>query len=214
MGELSNNKSIESKRRGRRYRTELTGREALLIAAMKWFSRIGYEGVGLRTIAADAGVDIALVSRLFGSKAQLWIAVIDYLAECQEIHREQLMNIYNDNQLSLQGKLSEYIKIFVDISFEMPELSSFLMLEIVNPGERLAMINKKLIHPFVMIFQPLVEECIENKIIHATDASIYLRMLFSGISMSIISAGISEQSDERCELKGKILANALKIYIK
>jgi len=40
------------------------------------FARQGYEATPLREIAADAGVDVALVSYHFGSKLGLWKAIV------------------------------------------------------------------------------------------------------------------------------------------
>jgi AcrR family transcriptional regulator len=51
-------------------------RAAILSAAHVLFSRDGYDRVGVRDIAAAAGVNIALVNRYFGSKEKLFIAVI------------------------------------------------------------------------------------------------------------------------------------------
>ncbi|MDM7928024.1 TetR/AcrR family transcriptional regulator [Blastomonas fulva] len=52
------------------------GRKALETSAMLRFARQGYEATPLREIAADAGVDVALVSYHFGSKLGLWKAIV------------------------------------------------------------------------------------------------------------------------------------------
>jgi AcrR family transcriptional regulator len=49
-------------------------REQILEAARRQFAAHGYDGVGLRAIAADAEVDVALVSYYFGSKNSLFVA--------------------------------------------------------------------------------------------------------------------------------------------
>jgi AcrR family transcriptional regulator len=51
-------------------------RLALLAAARARFIRESYENVGLRDIAGDVGVDVALVSRYFGSKEDLFREVL------------------------------------------------------------------------------------------------------------------------------------------
>ena len=56
----------------RRRRDKAATRAALLDAARLRFSRQGFDGVGVREIAADAGVDAALVFRYFGSKRELY----------------------------------------------------------------------------------------------------------------------------------------------
>jgi AcrR family transcriptional regulator len=51
-------------------------RQAMLVSARSRFLQESYENVGLRDIAADAGVDVALVSRYFGSKEELFKEVL------------------------------------------------------------------------------------------------------------------------------------------
>lgn len=54
-----------------------SSRRRIFEAARIRFSACSYEGVGIRDIAADAGVDPALVIRHFGSKEELFRAVAD-----------------------------------------------------------------------------------------------------------------------------------------
>jgi AcrR family transcriptional regulator len=52
-------------------------RGAILAAARARFARHGYDGTRLRDVAADADVDVALVSYHFGSKDGLFAAAMD-----------------------------------------------------------------------------------------------------------------------------------------
>lgn len=61
--------------RGRRPGTSTT-REALVEVARRKFAETGYDGTSLRTIAAEAGVDPALVAHFFGSKENLFREVL------------------------------------------------------------------------------------------------------------------------------------------
>jgi AcrR family transcriptional regulator len=51
-------------------------RETMLASARRRFLEESYENVGLRDIAGDAGVDVALVGRYFGSKEELFQEVL------------------------------------------------------------------------------------------------------------------------------------------
>lgn len=53
-------------------------REAILTAARSHFSSIGFEGGTIRGIAAEAGVDPALVLHYFGSKEGVFRAAVDF----------------------------------------------------------------------------------------------------------------------------------------
>jgi len=51
-------------------------REAILRAGVEAFTRAGYDGVGVREIAAAAGVTAMLVNRYFGSKERLFAEAV------------------------------------------------------------------------------------------------------------------------------------------
>jgi AcrR family transcriptional regulator len=55
-----------------RPRNAAATREAILNSAIRNFARAGYDGVGVREIASDAGVTAMMVNRYFGSKEQLF----------------------------------------------------------------------------------------------------------------------------------------------
>jgi AcrR family transcriptional regulator len=65
-----------TRRAGRRPGSSGT-REAIENAARRNFGELGYERTTIRAIAEEAGVDPALVVHFFGSKQQLFLAVID-----------------------------------------------------------------------------------------------------------------------------------------
>jgi AcrR family transcriptional regulator len=52
-------------------------RAAILQSAIRNFARSGYDGVGVREIAADAGVTAMMVNRYFGSKEQLFAEAVE-----------------------------------------------------------------------------------------------------------------------------------------
>ena len=55
----------------------LTTREAIARAAGRMFEAQGYTGTSVRAVAAEAGVDPALVIRHFGSKERLFLDTMD-----------------------------------------------------------------------------------------------------------------------------------------
>lgn len=59
-----------------RARSAEATKQAMLVAARKRFLQESYENVGLRDIAGDVGVDVALVSRYFGNKEDLFREVL------------------------------------------------------------------------------------------------------------------------------------------
>lgn len=59
-----------------RRRNAAATREAILLSAREAFARLGYDGAGVREIAAGAGVTAMLVNRYFGSKERLFAEAI------------------------------------------------------------------------------------------------------------------------------------------
>jgi AcrR family transcriptional regulator len=64
------------KRTGRRPGPSAT-REAILKAARSQFAELGYDRTTIRSVAAEAGVDAALVLHYFRTKQQLFLAVVE-----------------------------------------------------------------------------------------------------------------------------------------
>ncbi len=52
-------------------------REAILIAARRQFSTLGYDRTSLRQIALEAGVDPTLVTHFYGDKQRLFVQVVE-----------------------------------------------------------------------------------------------------------------------------------------
>ncbi len=67
---------MRGRRSGRRAGSSGT-RDAIAQAARRSFAAYGYDRTTIRAIATDAGVDPALVVHFFGSKQELFLAVMD-----------------------------------------------------------------------------------------------------------------------------------------
>lgn len=75
-----------------RARNAATTRAAILDAARRRFVRESYDTVGLREVAADVGVDAALVCRYFGSKEELFNEVLASTGDASEIFQGEVAN--------------------------------------------------------------------------------------------------------------------------
>ncbi|MET0863424.1 MAG: TetR/AcrR family transcriptional regulator [Nakamurella sp.] len=62
---------------GPRRRDAMATRQALLEAARSRFIRLGFDGTTLRDVAADVGVNLALIKRYFASKEGLFKAALE-----------------------------------------------------------------------------------------------------------------------------------------
>jgi AcrR family transcriptional regulator len=68
-------------------------RAAILASAREAFARAGYDGAGVREIAANAGVTAMLVNRYFGSKEKLFSEVIERAFDVQHLLQGQRGNL-------------------------------------------------------------------------------------------------------------------------
>jgi AcrR family transcriptional regulator len=62
-------------------------RADILAAARSRFASEGYDGTTLRAVAADVGVDAALLIRYFGSKRDLFAAAVDFTIELPDLSK-------------------------------------------------------------------------------------------------------------------------------
>jgi AcrR family transcriptional regulator len=70
-----------------RQRNARLTRNRLLEAARQQFLQQGYQGTSLRSIAAQAGVDVMLIHRYFGSKRDLFTEATDISGNVPAAHR-------------------------------------------------------------------------------------------------------------------------------
>lgn len=75
---------MSARRTGRRA-GETSTREAILEAARARFALHGYDGASIRAIAADAGVDPALVHHFYGTKERLFVEATRFPAVPSEL---------------------------------------------------------------------------------------------------------------------------------
>lgn len=75
---------VAVKRRGRRPGPSGT-RAGIARAARRQFAELGYDRTTIRSVAAEAGVDPALVLHYFGSKQQLFLAAVDLPFEVSDL---------------------------------------------------------------------------------------------------------------------------------
>jgi AcrR family transcriptional regulator len=201
--------------RGRRRAGAESGREALLSAAMGAFARLGYEGSSLRALGAAGGVDMALVGRLFGSKAALWDAVVDRLAERQAEQAEQLANLADMAREDPDDAFRRFIRFFADLSFEMPAFPAFLLQEAANPGDRLDALVSRLVKPFRDRCRPIIQAALDAGVVQGKDADMVFGMLVAAISLPMVSPALFTGQEEISEtLRDALADEAIALFVR
>jgi AcrR family transcriptional regulator len=200
--------------RGRRPSTGVPGREALLQVALTHFAKYGYEAATLRRLAGEAGVDVALVARLFGSKAKLWAAVVDELVKHQASRADKLLQIEQLSRQDSKAAMAELIRLLADLSVELPALAAFLIHEISNPGERMTTVLERLVAPFRRGCVPVIAAAIKDGHLRSASPALTFAIMISAISIPISAPGIiGNRAKSNAKLRDEVLVEMTRILL-
>lgn len=118
-------------------------RGKILKAAAEAFSDHPYESVTIREVAKDAAVKHQLIAYYFGNKEELWKTVVEFLYdEFNEIGSFS----FSDSSLSAEEQLKLHLRGMIEFTWRKPELFRIVMKEMVNPGPRMEVIKKHMLH--------------------------------------------------------------------
>jgi AcrR family transcriptional regulator len=134
-------------------------REVILEAALEAFSRDGYEGASLPTIARAAKVGHPLIHYYFGSKDNLWHQTVEYafgdlMAEAATIEAAS-------RDLSPIDRLRVLIRTFSLFSARHPSHLGLIMSEWRAKSERLTWLNDNYTGTFVRSLRRILLEARE-----------------------------------------------------
>jgi AcrR family transcriptional regulator len=146
--------------RGRRRKGEgLDLRRAILDAAEQLFSAHGFYGVTTRQVAAEAGVDTALIHYYFDSKRGLFDAVFARRAEILNLERSAALSAYeaaNAGALTARGVIAAFIDPLVERALrgEAGWKNYFRLVALVNNtpawgGETMHRFFDPVVHQFI-----------------------------------------------------------------
>lgn len=135
-------------RQGRRSdETAERTKEDIIKAALSEFAERGFEGSSLRDIAGRARTTHGLIRHHFGSKEEVFRAVVDYAVNMYA--REQLPVIHSLSEAdfaNVQTLIEAHKKLlrgFARISARNPEVMRILMFEAASSSQRMAYIYER-----------------------------------------------------------------------
>jgi TetR/AcrR family transcriptional regulator len=201
--------------RGRPPRSENPRQDEILRAALRAFAQGGYEGTNLRRIAADADVDVALIPHHFGSKLDLWKAVVDSLATRLSGVTEEMPDAFSDTDVA--DRIRRALRRYIDINSDVPELGMVVTQEMQFSGERRDYVYDRLVKPRHDQLVPLIREAIAAGVIRPQDPDLLFFLLVTSISTSMairpLIARFSEAAGSvdlfRDALERSVMANVL-----
>ena len=124
----------------------------ILAAAQEEFATSGYHGTSIRTIAAKAGVKLGAIRYHFGSKDDLFEAVIrSHITEVLDSrHNLEKEQDTREQPLNLEAVVTSFLGPVLDIRESHPNGASFAQLiaaTVSDPADPAAQIVKKLFDP-------------------------------------------------------------------
>jgi AcrR family transcriptional regulator len=170
----------------RRRNAEAT-RDAILASARQAFARLGYNGAGVREIAAGAGVTAMLVNRYFGSKEQLFEAVIQQVMARPSILTQETLT---SSQL---GNAMATILVNITQSEETP-LEGFLIMLHSASSKRAAEIGREQIEKG---HQKVLASALSGKL--TSERAALMLSLISGFQVMRQVIGLSALSEAKAD---------------
>ena len=169
----------------------------LLRAAQSSFAQSGFKATSIREIARSAGVNHALIIHRFGSKEELWRAVMDRLQEYLEPMIRDLRRLQEASQTKVKERVEAAFRILVATVCGEPDCGLLLSRIASERGEAFDVLVEKLLRPFHDAFYPLLEEAMEVGTIAKQDPEMLYFMVFNAVIASISGRHILGYFDER-----------------
>ncbi len=119
--------------------------QRILNSACELFGSRGFEGTALRDIEEHSGVNRGLIAYHFGTKDDLWKAVVDFYFSDYIREMESQQGLFEG--LDPKSRAHIVIRNFVRISVRRPHLSKLMVQENLNPTWRLDWIVDRYLKP-------------------------------------------------------------------
>ncbi len=103
-------------------------------AARKLFTERGFDAVKTRDIAAEAGINLALLNYYFRSKQKLFDII---MMENFQQFVQQLIPILSNDALTLDETIAQAASSYIDMLRSNPDLPFFIMNEMKNNAARI-----------------------------------------------------------------------------
>jgi TetR/AcrR family transcriptional regulator len=186
------------------------GRQRLIEAALRVFAAQGFRAANLRGIAAEAGVDAALVAHHFGSKEQLWQATVMSMMPQLEEALAAIPPPAPD--VSVGRRLTVAVEALVDIHCERTALSQFIAREILDNCERLAFLTLHVLDPYRYRLLPLIVEAMDAGVVPRQEPTVVFFSLMMAFCMPIAAPWMVtvERSGLAGEIKRSVRATFLR----
>lgn len=160
-------------------------KEEILEKATRLFAEKGYAGTSVRDLAADVGINIAMVNYYFGSKEKLFEEVVAYRTSYL---KGVFTGISNDKSLTAFQKIEEVIKSLMNRMFDNPSFHHLIYRE-------LSLDERPELHTHIVdillantaIIKKILSEGIRNGEFEKVDTDLTVATLIGSLNQLLVS---------------------------
>lgn len=204
-----------SSRRGRRPADHGDTERSIRLAALTRFADQGFDATGLRDIAADAGVDVALISYKFGSKLGLWKAVVERVGV---VKMEQLRAALSARPDREDRPLVASMEALVDIYLANDTVPRFLLRDASHDPERAGWVFDHVSRPLLDHFLPLIRRAQAAGRVSAPIPEMFFLSFAYGVAVNVVrralltgfAPGLADDGEFRAALYATLVAPQLR----
>lgn len=149
-------------------------REKILKTATKLFLQKGVDQVGVREIAAKAGINLSLMNYYFQTKENLFETIFDSLVMDKAIKLRSIL----ESDLSIEKKIRDYTNTYIDMLIGNPLLVSFVVSSLHRSPEQLKSMNAVVaLHNSEVFCKHLISEAEAGRIRRVDPEQLYISMI-------------------------------------
>lgn len=192
----------------------VNAKQAILEAALKAFSRDGFDGASLPKIADMAGIAHPLIHYHFGSKDNLWRETVDYALG--DLSREATTIRTASRGLSPLDRLRVLIRAFTHFAARCPDHFGLILAEARSDSDRFSWIQENYTSDFLESLKAIILEAQEQKQIRAIPLGNLAFMLMGSMLLYFTvnptlpkGVEIEQLADEHAELLIDIILNGI-----
>ena len=185
--------------------------DIILDAAENLFAQNGFNGTTTRSIASQAGVNIAMLSYYFGSKKQLLHAVIERFSN----RLVEVFHQIDQTKKSPTDKLRNWIEAYIDYIFEHPNHARIVYRQVSVSQERDDIV--KLVSEFNKI-RAIVLETMENGIksgvFNPIDTQLAISTITAPVNAIVLESNIHKERFGLKSENGKLFPDSFRTRVK
>ncbi len=152
----------------------LSTKEKLLAAATELFIQKGVDRVGVREIAAKAGINLSLMNYYFQSKERLLEHIFENIIISKATHLKQIL----DSNISLEDKIKKYTTEYIDVLIDNPLIVSFFLAILHrNPEKIVAMASIRTLYNSEVFCKQLEDEMKAGRVRQVDPEQVFICMV-------------------------------------